>query len=81
MIFWPAGRSLGKSRFIKPETTLEKLPTLNREGLKAGVIYHDGQFDDSRLLISLVRSIVDHGRKCFKLLQGDGPGEKTVQVK
>jgi glycerol-3-phosphate dehydrogenase len=54
-------RSLGKSRFIKPKTTLEKLPTLNRDGLKGGVIYHDGQFDDSRLLISLVRSIIDHG--------------------
>jgi glycerol-3-phosphate dehydrogenase len=54
-------RSLGKSRFIKPKTTVEKLPTLNREGLKGGVIYHDGQFDDSRLLISLVRSITDHG--------------------
>lgn len=57
-----AGRlSLGKSRYIKPATTLEKLPTLNREGLKGGVIYHDGQFDDSRLLISLIRSITDHG--------------------
>jgi glycerol-3-phosphate dehydrogenase len=54
-------RSLGKSRFINPKTTLEKLPTLNRVGLKGGVIYHDGQFDDSRLLISLVRSIFDHG--------------------
>lgn len=54
-------RSLGKSRFIKPKTTLEKLPTLNREGLKGGVIYHDGQFDDSRLLISLIRSIIDQG--------------------
>jgi glycerol-3-phosphate dehydrogenase len=54
-------RSLGKSHFIKPKTTLEKLPTLNREGLKGGVIYHDGQFDDSRLLISIVRSICDQG--------------------
>jgi glycerol-3-phosphate dehydrogenase len=54
-------RSLGKSRFIKPKTTLEKLPTLNRKELKGGVIYHDGQFDDSRLLISIIRSITDHG--------------------
>ncbi len=54
-------RSLGKSRFVKPMTTIAKLPTLNQDGLKGGVIYHDGQFDDSRLLISLVRSIMDHG--------------------
>jgi glycerol-3-phosphate dehydrogenase len=54
-------RSLGKSRYITPKTTLEKLPTLHRDGLKGGVIYHDGQFDDSRMLISLVRSITDHG--------------------
>ncbi len=54
-------RSLGKSRFLKPEAIIKKLPTLNRDRLKGGVIYHDGRFDDSRLLISIVRSIADQG--------------------
>jgi glycerol-3-phosphate dehydrogenase len=54
-------RSLGNSHFIGLKTTVIKLPTLNREGLIGGVVYHDGQFDDTRMLISLICSIKDHG--------------------
>ena len=57
-----AGRlSLGKSRFISRQETLKCLPNLNGNGLKGGVIYHDGQFDDSRLLISLIQSLNEKG--------------------
>jgi len=57
-----AGRlSLGKSRFISRSTALKHLPLLQPKGLKGGVIYHDGQFDDSRLLIALIRSLTDRG--------------------
>jgi glycerol-3-phosphate dehydrogenase len=53
--------SLGKSRYIGPIATVARMPLINRNKLKGGVIYHDGQFDDCRLLISLIRSIVHHG--------------------
>ena len=57
-----AGRlSLGKSRFISRTETLNRLPNLQAKGLKGGVVYHDGQFDDSRLLISLIRTVVEKG--------------------
>jgi len=51
----------GKSKLLSRERTLELLPTLQQEGLVGGVIYHDGQFDDSRLLIHLMQTAVDHG--------------------
>ena len=51
----------GKSRILSREETLERLPTLQPEGLKGGVVYHDGQFDDSRLLINLMQTAADHG--------------------
>jgi glycerol-3-phosphate dehydrogenase len=54
-------RSLGKSRFIQAEAALRRLPVLKKHGLKGGVIYHDGQFDDCRLLISLIRTLEDQG--------------------
>ena len=41
--------------------TLEHLPTLRQDGLRGGVIYHDGQFDDARLLIDLIKTAADHG--------------------
>ena len=31
------------------------------DGLRGGVIYYDGQFDDSRLAVNLAQAIVDHG--------------------
>lgn len=51
----------GKSRILSREETLERIPTLREDGLKGGVIYHDGQFDDARLLIHLIATAADHG--------------------
>jgi glycerol-3-phosphate dehydrogenase len=57
--------SLGKSHFINKNDVLSRMPNLNSDRLKGGVIYHDGQFDDSRLLLSLIRSAHENG--CLSL--------------
>ena len=44
---------LGKSLIISKDETLKLIPNVNKKGLRGGVIYHDGQFDDSRMAISL----------------------------
>lgn len=41
--------------------TLEALPPLRPERLRGGVLYSDGQFDDTRLAISLLRTFIDQG--------------------
>ena len=51
----------GKSRLLSTEEALERIPTLQKEGLRGGVIYYDGQFDDARLLIHLAATAADHG--------------------
>src|SRR5580693_5003263 len=51
----------GASRILSREETLELLPTIKPEGLRGGVIYFDGQFDDSRLLINLVTTAFEQG--------------------
>src|SRR6476646_241885 len=51
----------GSSRILSREETLERLPTIKTEGLKGGVIYFDGQFDDARLLINLVATAFEQG--------------------
>lgn len=57
-----AGRlSMGKSHFINKENTLKRLPQLKPEGLKGGVVYHDGQFDDSRMTVALAQSCFESG--------------------
>ncbi len=51
----------GKSQILSKEETLKRLPTIKTEGLRGGVIYYDGQFDDTRLLINLAQTAVEHG--------------------
>ncbi|MEW6130823.1 MAG: glycerol-3-phosphate dehydrogenase/oxidase [Acidobacteriota bacterium] len=51
----------GSSEILSKEETLERLPTINTEGLRGGVVYFDGQFDDSRLLINLVTTASEQG--------------------
>jgi glycerol-3-phosphate dehydrogenase len=52
---------LGPSQLLSRAATLQALPTLEEHGLRGGVVYHDGQFDDARLAIALARTAVDHG--------------------
>jgi glycerol-3-phosphate dehydrogenase len=51
----------GRSRNLTREETLERLPTIETEGLRGGVIYHDGQFDDARLAINMAQTAADLG--------------------
>ncbi|MFQ8433785.1 glycerol-3-phosphate dehydrogenase/oxidase [Amaricoccus sp. W119] len=52
---------LGPSKVLSREETMRRLPNVEPKGLRNGVIYHDGQFDDSRLAITLARTIADKG--------------------
>jgi glycerol-3-phosphate dehydrogenase len=51
----------GHSRLLSREETLERLPTIRTDGLRGGVIYYDGQFDDTRLLIHLAMTAAEQG--------------------
>ena len=51
----------GRSTLLSREEVLERIPTLEREGLRGGVLYYDGQFDDSRLLIHLAMTASENG--------------------
>jgi len=52
---------LGPSKYISKKETVKALPNVERKGLKAGLIYHDGQFDDARMAMSLAQTCVDYG--------------------
>lgn len=55
------GFGYGRSRFISAKKVLEYLPTSEVKGLKGGVVYHDGQFDDSRMAVNLAQTAVEQG--------------------
>ncbi|MBN2029818.1 glycerol-3-phosphate dehydrogenase/oxidase [bacterium] len=51
----------GASKNLSTEETLKQIPTVEMDGLRGGVIYHDGQFDDSRLVINLAQTAAEQG--------------------
>ena len=57
-----AGKAgLGKTRFLSREQTMALLPALQPQGLKGGVQYWDGQFDDARMAMAIARTAALHG--------------------
>jgi len=70
---WMAGSlGLGPSQFLSKEETLALAPNLDEEGLRGGVLYHDGQFDDARLAIHLAMTAADHGAVVINYMSVEG---------
>ena len=53
--------SFGKSTRINKKETTSRLKTIKKEHLKGGVVYHDGQFDDSRLAVNIAQTCIEYG--------------------
>jgi len=64
-------RSIGPSKLLSRAETLKRLPGLKTEGLKAGVLYYDGQFVDSRLVIALMRTARAAGAVLVNQVEAD----------
>ncbi|MEO9023016.1 MAG: glycerol-3-phosphate dehydrogenase/oxidase [Ginsengibacter sp.] len=69
--------SFGKSKSINKKQTEESLPTLRKDQLAGGVVYHDGQFDDARLAVNIAQTAIGNGAvvlnycKVINLLKND----------
>ena len=81
---WMSGSlGLGPSKLLSKEETLQLAPTLDAEGLRGGVLYHDGQFDDARLAINLAQTAAQCGGVLLNYCRVDGllkAGGKIVGV-
>jgi len=57
-----AGRQqFGPTRRLSKAEALARVPTLNATDLRGGILYFDGQFDDARLLVNMVRTAAEQG--------------------
>lgn len=52
--------SLGKTEWLNASTT-QKLLNINDKKIVAGILYRDGQFDDTRLAINLAQTATNYG--------------------
>ncbi len=53
--------SLGSTRMLSAQEVLRRMPSVDGRNLKGGVMYYDGQFDDSGLCIALAHTAVQYG--------------------
>jgi glycerol-3-phosphate dehydrogenase len=54
-------QNIGHSRLLSRKEALRRFPRLKAEGLKAGVLYYDGQFNDARMALSLALTAEHYG--------------------
>jgi glycerol-3-phosphate dehydrogenase len=64
-------RGIGATRWLSSAATHERLPGVRTAGLKGGVAYWDGQFDDARLAIALMRTAVGLGATVLNYVRVD----------
>lgn len=63
--------SIGKTRFLNKATVISLIPEINRTSLKGGIQYFDGQFDDSQICISLVKTAISRGATVINHLSAE----------
>jgi glycerol-3-phosphate dehydrogenase len=76
--------SFGRSKILSAKNTLEKLPGLMSDGLRGGILYHDGQFDDARFAISLLRTLQNLGGTAINYLEATSlleSGGKVIGIR
>lgn len=54
-------QAFGRSLPMSTKSVVKEIPQIQTQGLRGGVVYHDGQFDDSRMGVNILQTAVEHG--------------------
>ncbi|MFZ1749549.1 MAG: glycerol-3-phosphate dehydrogenase/oxidase [Saprospiraceae bacterium] len=78
--------SIGNTQFLSKSELIEKIPDINQKSLKGGVLYFDGQFDDSQICVSLARTAIHYGATVMNHMEAQsfiysGQRVSGVQIK
>ena len=72
--------SLGKTKLLSKPTALVHLPDLSIDELTGGVLYFDGQFDDSRLAVNLAQTAIEQGATVINYCGVTGFSKKNNMI-
>lgn len=76
-----AGRQgIGSTQWLSSAETERRLPGVRAGGLRGGVAYWDGQFDDARLAIALMRTAVGLGATVVNYVRVEKIATEGAQV-
>ncbi|MDR1336948.1 MAG: glycerol-3-phosphate dehydrogenase/oxidase [Tannerella sp.] len=67
-----AKRAFGRSLPVSRQQVTAEIPQIRVRGLKGGVVYHDGQFDDSRMAVHLAQTATELGAACANYVRVTG---------
>jgi glycerol-3-phosphate dehydrogenase len=74
----------GWHRRLSVAETLDLAPTLRRDGLRGGLLYHDGVEDDARYTLAVTRTAMAAGALAVTRVRATGvhadPGDRTIQL-
>ena len=73
-------RSFGRSRLITRKEIIRRIPNIRQKGLKLGVLYHDGQFDDARLAVSLAITGIEQGATLLNYFRVSGLTKDGIKI-
>jgi glycerol-3-phosphate dehydrogenase len=73
-------RSFGRSHLISKAELIRRIPNIRQQGLKSGVLYHDGQFDDARLAVSLALTALEKGATLLNYFRVTGLTKNLDQI-
>ncbi|HLO81295.1 MAG TPA: glycerol-3-phosphate dehydrogenase/oxidase [Chitinophagaceae bacterium] len=77
-----AGRlQIGKVRMLSRKAVLRQMPYMREKGLKGGVEYFDGQFDDARLAINLAQTAEEYGACLVNYIEVEEITKENKKVK
>lgn len=63
----------GFARHMRPDAAIEFAPQLRREGLQAGILYHDGVEDDARFTLAVLQTAMGLGALAATRVQATAP--------
>lgn len=64
--------SLGKTKYLNKKQTIQHLPSINPRKLKGGILYYDGQFNDSALCTALAVTAAAKGAVLLNYTKATG---------
>ena len=78
---WLAGKlSFGQSEYLSAEAVKQALPTIKPKGLKGGIRYYDGQFDDARLALNIAQTAAENGATLLNYFKVTGLDKSNGKI-
>lgn len=69
--------SLGRTAWLSKREVLKRLPNINPDGLRGGILYYDGQFDDARLALNISQTCAGQGGSVLNYVKVTGLTKDT----